>query len=128
MELNNPQNPSNFTFEKIVDIIVRLAILFWLVGWCFAILKPFSLILIWAAVIAIAIYPLYSLFIRLFRNRKTLAAIVLTLLLVSALLIPSWLFTQTLFGEVSDLRELNSQGQLVIPPPGEETANWPAVT
>jgi predicted PurR-regulated permease PerM len=128
MESNNPQNSRSLTFEKIADIIIRLAVLFWLVGWCFAILKPFSLILIWAAVIAIAIYPLYSFFLRVFRKRKTLAAVVLTLLILSALLIPSWLVTQSLFGELNHLRDLNTQGQLVIPPPGENTASWPVVT
>src|SRR5688572_25026638 len=115
-------------FEKLVDTLVRLAVLFFLLGWCFTILRPFVLILIWAAVIAIAIYPLYSLFIKIFRSRKTLAAVMLTVLLLSILIIPSWLVTHSVFEEVSHLRELNKQGQLVIPPPGEKTATWPGFT
>ncbi len=118
----------NIRFEKIVDTIIRLAVLFFLLGWCFTILRPFVLILIWSAVIAIAIYPLYSIFIKIFRGRKTLAAVVLTVLFLSALIIPSWLVTESVFEEVSHLRELNRSGQLVIPPPGENTANWPSIT
>ncbi len=128
MESNNPQNPPRITFKKMVDTIIQLAVLFFLIGWCFDIIKPFFLILIWAGVIAIAIYPLYSVFVKMFRKRKGLASVVLTLLMLSILIIPSWLVTQSLFGEVSQLRNLHQHGELVIPPPGEKTKNWPAVT
>jgi predicted PurR-regulated permease PerM len=126
MESHNPPNPRQITFEKLVDIIIRLAVLLFLIGWCFTILRPFVLILIWAAVIAIAIYPLYSIFIRVFRKRA-LASVVLTILFLSVLIVPSWLVTQSLFKEVRHLRELSRQGQLVIPPPGARTADWPSL-
>jgi len=127
METNNSQKLTNITFEKIVDIIIRLAVLFFLLGWCISILRPFVLILAWAAVIAIAIYPLYATFLRMFGNRKILVLVVLAVLMLSILIVPSWLVTDSLFGEISHLRELHSQGQLVIPPPGENTASWPAI-
>lgn len=115
-------------FEKLVDTLIRLGVLFFLLGWCFTILRPFILVLIWSAVIAIATYPLFTLFIKVFRGRKTVAAVVLTLLFLIILILPSWLVTQSVFDEVSHLRELNKQGELVIPPPGESTATWPAIT
>ena len=127
METLNPPKPPYIPFEKLVDIIVRLGVLLFLVGWCFTILRPFVLILMWAGVIAIAIYPLYSIFIKLFRKRA-LASVVLTLLMLSILIVPSWLVTASLFEEVSHLRELNKTGELVIPPPSESTADWPAIT
>ena len=128
MQPNLQQNVSNLNFEKIVDVIIRLAVLFFLLGWCFAILRPFILILIWAGVIAIAIYPLYTFFIRLFRNRRTLAAVVLTLLMLSILIIPSLMVTKSVYSEVSHLRLLNKDGQLLIPPPGPSTESWPGFT
>jgi len=127
MESPNPQSPSAMTFEKLVDTIIRLIVLFLLLGWCFAILRPFVLILIWAAVIAIALYPLYIIFLKMFRQRKGWASVVLTLLMVSILVVPSWLLTKSVFEEVSHLRDLNQQGQLVIPPPGENTETWPSI-
>jgi predicted PurR-regulated permease PerM len=128
MDSNNLQNTSSFTFEKIVDTIIRITVLFLLLGWCFAILRPFVLILIWAAVIAIALYPLYLIFLRLFRQSKAWASVVLTLLMLSILIVPTWLLTQSVFEEVSNLRALNQQGMLVIPPPGENTKTWPSIT
>src|SRR5688572_30784727 len=127
MDSTNPQKIQNITFEKIVDGIVRLAVLFFLLGWCFSILKPFVLILAWAAVIAIAVYPLYATFLKLFGKRKIWVLILLSALMLSILIIPSWLVTDSLFDEVSHLRDLHNQGQLVIPPPGENTATWPTI-
>ena len=127
METYNPSKPPSISFEKLVDIIIRLGVLLFLVGWCFTILRPFVLILIWAAVIAIALYPVYIFFLKMFRQRKGWASAVLTILMLSILIIPSWLVTQSLYDEVSNLRDLNKQGLLVIPPPGENTANWPSV-
>jgi predicted PurR-regulated permease PerM len=128
MDSNNFQNASSYSFEKIVDTIIRITVLFLLLGWCFAILRPFVLILIWAAVIAIALYPLYLIFLKLFRQSRAWASVVLTLLMLSILIVPTWLLTQSVFEEVSHLRALNQQGQLIIPPPGENTKSWPSIT
>jgi len=126
MNTTNPQS-QNFSFEKLVDSLIRLAVLFFLLGWCITILKPFVLILIWAGVIAIAIFPLFKFFIRILGNRKTLAAIVLTVLLLSILIIPSWMVTKSVYSEVSQLRVMNKEGQLLIPPPGQNTESWPSI-
>ncbi len=126
MESNNLQNPAGYNFEKIVDIIIRLLVLLLLLGWCVDILRPFVLILTWAAVIAIALYPLQCIFVKMFGGRKTLASVVLTLLMLSILIIPSILITQSLFDGISHIREIYKEGQPLIPPPGERAANWPA--
>ncbi len=124
--MSNPINSSAYNFEKIVDIIIRLAILFLLVGWCLDILNPFILILIWSAVIAIAIYPLQMTISKWFGGRKTLAAIVLTIVMVSLLLIPGIIVTGSLFDGIHKVKELYAEGKLVVPAPGERVANWPS--
>ncbi len=120
-------NSSNFNFEKIVDIIIRLGVLSMLLMWCFDILKPFVLILIWSVVIAIAIYPVYKFFIKVFRGRKILAVIVLTLFMLSVIIIPSGLIMYSLYEGVNHFRELFQAGEPLIPPPGGSTADWPTI-
>jgi len=88
---SSKMNSSAFSFEKIVDTIIRLGVLAVLLMWCFDILKPFVLILVWAVVIAIAIYPVHVFFEKIFRGRKILAVIVLTLVMLSFIIIPSGL-------------------------------------
>jgi len=126
MEPSNP-NSANFNFEKIVDTIIRLGVLAMLLMWCFDILKPFVLILIWAIVIAIAIHPLHVIFVKIFR-RKILAVTILTLFLLSFIIIPSGLIVYSLYEGVNHFRELFQAGEPLIPAPGGSTANWPAIT
>lgn len=125
METNNTNPPVNF--EKIVDLIIRLGVLMLLLSWCFDILKPFILILIWAVVIAIAIYPLHTLFTKIFRGRKISAIIFLTILLLSVIIIPSILVSYSLYEGVAHFKAIYQSGQPLIPPPGETTKNWPAI-
>ena len=121
-------NLSAFSFEKIVDTIIRLGVLAVLLMWCFDILKPFVLILVWAVVIAIAIYPVHVFFEKIFRGRKILAVIVLTLVMLSFIIIPSGLIIYSLYEGVNHFRDAFNNGEHLIPPPGGTTANWPVIT
>jgi predicted PurR-regulated permease PerM len=121
-------NSSTFNFEKIVDTIIRLGVLSLLLMWCFDILKPFVLILIWAIVIAIVVYPVHKFFVKIFRGKRILAVIVLTLLLLSIIIIPSGLIVYSLYEGINHFRELFNAGEPLIPAPGGTTANWPTIT
>jgi len=117
--------PSGYNFEKIVDILIKLGLLFLLVMWCFDILRPFVLILIWAGVIAIAIYPIHLKVMKLFRGRRTLSIIVVTLAMLSIIIIPSGMIIYSLYDGINHIRELYIAGKPLIPPPGANTASWP---
>jgi predicted PurR-regulated permease PerM len=118
-------NSSAFNFEKIIDVLIRIGALSLLLMWCFDILKPFVLILVWAIVIAIAIFPVHKFFVKIFRGRKILAVIVLILFMLSVIIVPSGLIMYSLFEGVNHFRELFKTGAHLIPPPGGNTANWP---
>jgi predicted PurR-regulated permease PerM len=120
-------NSSSYNFDKIVDTLIRLGVLAMLLMWCFDILKPFVLILIWAVVIAIAIYPVHKFLIKIFRGRKILAVIVLTLFMLSIIIVPSGMIMYSLYEGINHFRELFNAGEPLIPPPGGNTANWPSI-
>ncbi len=121
-------NSSSYNFEKIVDIIIRLGVLAVLLMWCFDILKPFILILIWAVVIAIAIFPVYSFLSKIFRGKKIIAVLILISLMLSIIMVPSGLIVYSLYDGVNHFQELFNTGEHLIPPPGGTTANWPIIT
>lgn len=50
----------------------------------------------------------------------------LTLVLLSVIIIPSTLVTESLYEGVSYLTKTYQAGKPLIPPPGETTANWPS--
>lgn len=124
----NNTNFNSFNFEKIADTLIRLGVLFLLISWCYDILKPFILILVWAVVIAIAFSPIFESTVRLFRGKKILATIFLALLLLSILVVPSVLISQSLYEEINNLRASYLAGEHLIPPPGASTKDWPAIT
>ncbi len=126
MENSNDQI-RNYNFEKIVDLIIKLGVMYLLFSWCLDILKPFVLMFIWAVVITIAVYPAYSFLVKLFKGKKVIATIVLTAIMLSILLIPTVLITESLFQGINFIREKNNETQQLIPPPSASTKNWPAI-
>ena len=52
----NPDDP-----KKPIEMIIKIGLLALLIIYCFMIIQPFIVIIIWALIIAIALYPLYSL-------------------------------------------------------------------
>ena len=118
---------TTYTFDKIVDTIVRLAILYLLINWCYDILQPFIYILIWGIIIAISMYPAYRFILNKFGGRRIPASLLITLLLLSVLLVPSILLTDSLINGIQQIREISEQGKPLIPPPNESTKNWPAI-
>ncbi|WP_264564618.1 AI-2E family transporter [Flavobacterium sp. N3904] len=119
---------SVYNFDKIVDLIIRIGVLFLLLGWCFDILKPFISILIWAIVIAVAIYPIHCVFVKIFRGKRTLAIIVLTMIMLAFIVIPSFLVTYSLYDGIVYIRDLYKTGQPLIPSPDHIADGWPPIT
>ncbi len=108
---SSKNDTSIHNFEKTVDLIIRLTVLFLLLVWCFDILQPFLLMLVWAIVIAIAVYPLYKPMVKIFLKKTILTSIVLIILLLSVLVIPSVLVTKSFYEGISHLHETYVAGQ-----------------
>lgn len=121
-------NLNNFELEKIVDILIRLGLLVLLIGLCISFIMPFSLVLIWGAIIAITVHPVYNYLVRLYRGRKILASATVTFAMLSLLVIPTWILTDSMLTGVMQIKDLYHQGQPLIPPPGKEVKDWPAIT
>ncbi len=125
MEKSNSQS---YDFSKIVDLLIRLGVLYLLISWCFDIMRPFISVLLWGTLLAVAIYPFYKLVLKLFRGRKILTSSLLVLLLLSLLAIPTVLISSSFSKGYEYVSEQVSQGKSIIPPPSESTKEWPSIT
>jgi predicted PurR-regulated permease PerM len=110
---------------RAVDVAVRLVALGLLGAWCFALMRPFIAIVVWGAILAVALWPIFVVLQRLFAGRRTLAAGVLTLAGLALMLGPVALLLANLATSAETLMRALSRGALDVPPPPAEVASWP---
>ena len=56
------------------DVAIRLVLVALVAYWSFVLLRPFIAILIWAAILSVALYPIYLWLKRILGGRSTVAA------------------------------------------------------
>lgn len=111
--------------QRAIETIVKVGLLGLLFVYCFMILQPFMVIIIWALIIAIALFPLYAFLEKKFGGRRKLAAGVVTLILISIIILPMILLGESLAEGISYLVKIVKTENLDIPPPSPEISNWP---
>lgn len=115
------------TSRNAIDLSVRLGLVVTLVALSFAILAPFIMPVLWAGVIAVAVYPLYLRLERWLGGRAKLALTLFTLLALAILIVPSVMLGSSMFKTVHTISTQLDAGTLEVPPPSESVAEWPLV-
>lgn len=113
--------------NRAVEASIHVGLVILLVVACFLILRPFIPLITWGIVVAVAIYPGYRKLESLLGGRGRLAAVLCTVILLAALIIPIALLTGTLVGGVRTLAVRFKEGPLAIPPPPPPVASWPII-
>ncbi len=113
--------------SRTMEASIRLALVGFLVYWCYLIISPFFMPVIWGAIIAVAIYPLYLKLQALLGGRKNVAAVVYTLLTLAMLITPTVIISDSLIDTSQVLASDLHQGKLSIPPPKKRIAELPLI-
>ena len=114
----NPEARSQTAFtQQATEAAIRIGILILLVGWCFQIVRPFVVPLIWGAILATAVYPAYARLNAVLGQRSNIAAGILTLVGVVLLIVPSVMLGERAAGTISGLADQLNAGSLSIPRP-----------
>ena len=114
-------------FEETATTIVRLGFAFLLVYWCYLILEPFLPLVVWGAIIAVAIYPLHLNVAARLGDRLKLSATLITLLALAILITPVVMLTDSLVTSAREVAADIDSGTLEVPPPSESVQDWPLV-
>jgi len=109
------------------DVAIRLALVALVVYWSFLLLRPFIAILIWAAILSVALYPFYIWLKRVLGGRSTLASFLLTVLALVVLLGPISALGAALVENLSSIAIGVSEGTVKLPPPPPYVADWPLI-
>jgi predicted PurR-regulated permease PerM len=106
---------------------LRLGALLIILYWCYQILAPFIPLVLWAAIMAVAVYPLYRKLAARLGNRVKLSATLVTLVGLIVLTIPVVVLTESLVGSTMHLAESISEGSLEVPQPPDHVKSWPVI-
>ncbi len=123
------QSDQNFKspIEIAIDIFIRLGFLILLIAWCFQLIYPFSGVILWGVILALALAPLYNSLNKRLGDKPKWAATIIVLCGLIIILIPSWLFLESTIDGVKEFNSRLDDGTLTIPPPSESVADWPLI-
>lgn len=112
---------------RVMDAAVRIGLLALLVFWCFSIVRPFIMPVLWGAIMAVAIYPLFARAYAKLGGRQKLTATLITLLALAVLIVPTVLLSGSMVDGVQKLAAEAEAGTLSVPPPTEKVRDWPLI-
>ncbi|TXS90176.1 AI-2E family transporter [Parahaliea maris] len=118
---------SSRTPTHLIDTAVRLGLLFLLVWFSYRVFSPFLGLMVWAIVLAIALYPLNEKIAAGIGVSNGRAATLMILTLVLSLGVPTAFLGISVVDHVLSLQQSMQAGTLEIPEPRPQVENWPVV-
>jgi predicted PurR-regulated permease PerM len=113
--------------DDVIQIAIRLGLLALLIVWTFVLIRPFVAILVWSAVLTVALYPVFRRLANGLGGRPRTAAAIITIVNLGIVLGPAtWLGLSAVDG-VRELAAELSAGELVVPSPPEQIKDWPLI-
>jgi predicted PurR-regulated permease PerM len=113
--------------RRAVEAAIRIGLVALLVAWCFQIVRPFIVPVVWGIIIAVAAHPSYRRLESILGGRRTIAATLFTLLMLILLIGPTVMLAGTLVEGAQGLAADLTDGTLSIPAPPESIGSWPII-
>ncbi len=113
--------------REIIDLVVRVGLIALLAWLAMKVFSPFLGLMVWAIVLAIALYPLNEKIAARMGGSNGRAATVLVLGLILLLGVPTTLLGVALADQALDAYTSFSSGNLHVPEPKEKVQNWPVI-
>ena len=111
----------------LIEFAIRLAVLAILLYWSLVLIRPFITIVIWSAVLTVALYPTFDWIALRLGNRRRLAAILITIISLLIVMGPA---TWLALGLIESIRSISGGIDLSIialPPPPDSVKDWPLI-
>ena len=119
-----PRESQELFLSRVTAGTIRVVLLGGWIAWCLQIVLPFLVPILWGAIIATAVYPLIY---RLSRHRPALGAAIFGAVALAVIVVPTYLFFDSVGSFVVRIGREWAQGQFKLPPPRADVAKWPLV-
>ena len=127
MEPLKPQNANQSYVIRSLEVTIKVGLVIGLILWCFIILKPFLMLILWGVILAVAVYPMFRWLKARLGNRAKLASVLVTLILLLTVFLPVFLLGGSLAEAISYFKESLNAGKSFVPPPPESVSQWPLI-
>ena len=120
-----PANSSKTDLQsEAMGIFIRIALLVGIVVLCLRIVAPFIGIVLWAVILAVALYPAHRALTARLNGREGWSATLIVLIGLAIVILPTWFAAESTIASVKALSTELQKGSLTIPPPGERVRGW----
>ncbi len=127
MTTSDSSSNDKIFLSRALEATIRIGLILLLAAWCFQIVQPFIIPVVWGIIIATATYPAYRWLEGALGGRRGIAATLFTLLMMVILITPTLKLAETLVNGSSLLSGYLEGESLSIPPPPESIASWPII-
>jgi predicted PurR-regulated permease PerM len=111
----------------LLDVLIRAGLVLALAMLCYRIFSPFLVLMVWALILAVTLYPVHQMLAAKMGGRQGWAATLLTTLAVALIVVPSAVMVNSMGDSVHHLIEQVQQNTLQVPPPSQRVAELPVV-
>lgn len=118
---------TNTNMDPAVEAAVRIALLGFLAYTCYQIISPFVELVVWGAVLAVAVYPIYLKLVPRLGNKEGWTATAMVIVTLLLLIVPVYELTISFIDTMQGLNERFQAGTLNVPPPDESVEDWPII-
>jgi predicted PurR-regulated permease PerM len=130
--MNDPnQSPNHELDERVIgrllDVLIRAGLILALAVLCYQVLSPFLVLLQWAVILAVTLFPLHQSATRRLGGRQGWAATLITVLGITLIVAPTAALVSSTGDSVQRLINGVQQNSLELPPPRASVAEWPLV-
>jgi predicted PurR-regulated permease PerM len=125
-DLSDPATEKRLA-RLLLDVLIRAGLVLALVMLCYRVFSPFLVLMVWALVLAITLYPLHQALATRIGGRQGWAATLITVLGVALIVAPTAVLVGSMGDSVNQAIDDVQQNTLQIPPPRPGVAAWPVV-
>lgn len=113
--------------QRSINTALRIGFIALLFVMSYLILKPFLGIVLWAIIIAVALFPLHKKFSKILGNREKLSVTLIVVVGITLIVVPAVMFTVSTVDSLKTFSENMEEGMLTVPEPDQSVADWPLI-
>jgi predicted PurR-regulated permease PerM len=111
----------------LLDVLIQAGLVLVLALLCYQVFAPFLSLMVWAVILAVALYPLHQALARRMGGRQGWAATLIALLGIALTVTPAAVLLVSMGDSVQNLITSVQHNTLQVPAPRESVGDWPLV-